>query len=281
MKPHALFATALLAAAPLLATANPTALPTTLVAPAELQLGQFDLYRVTVRNPSVYPATGVLLRLGIGPNVQLAPEQPPNCTIVANQPLVPGGPNQRQVRCVLATLPANTTWAWDFFLRGAASAAPFTRVHQAAVTAGNVAAGPQLSAPATTSYQDFTLQVVPGSHWAGESCWNDDGLTRVPYGICTKPASQNLPGTFRLMANGVVDATESPHLGTGTSATWSQPANHKRVNYTEPGDPAWGYTQATAVLRIINSRCFRGEGESVPTPGNPVYYNGFKICQIP
>lgn len=277
MRLHTTLAAAVLATAPLAATANPTALPTTLVAPAELQLGQYDLYRVTVRNPSVYPATGVLLRLGIGPNVQLAPEQPPNCTIVANQPLVPGGPNQRQVRCVLATLPANTTWVWDFFLRGAATAAPFTRVHQAAVTAGNVATGPQLSATATTSYQDFSLPVVPGSTWVGESCWNDNGAA-VPYGICTKPASQNLQGSFRLMANGVVDATASPHLGIGTLATWSQPANHKRVNYSEPGDPAWGYTHATAVLRIINSRCFRGEGQTHPTPGNPVSYNGFKIC---
>lgn len=275
-----LLATAALCAAGT-AAANPTALVTTLAAPAELQLGQYDLYRVTVRNPSVYPANGVLLRLAIGPNVQLAPEQPANCVIVANQPLVAGGPNVRQVRCALATLPAGTTWVWDFFLRGAASAAPFSRAHQAAATATNLAAGAQLSPVVTTSYQDFSLAVQPDSHWAGESCWKGNGLQPVPYGICTTPASQNLPGTFRLRAGGVVDATESPHLGTGTTATWSQPANHKRVNYAEPGDPAWGYTQATAVLRIINSRCFRGEGQTQPTPGNPVYYNGFKICLIP
>ncbi len=282
---HAL-AAALWLSASALATANPTSLTTTLASPAELQLGEPDLYRVKVRNPSVFPAQNVVVRLTYAAGMSFVQPQPPNCSVVI-APMLPGGPSTRHARCILPTLPPLTTWVWDFILRAPLpSNGPSSFTHQAVVTSSNVPAT-SLSLPVTTTYQNFTLPVVPGSHWEGESCTrgtgtpDSEGSVPVPWGICTKPASQNLQGSFLMLANGVVDATESPQLGTGTTARWQQNSLSTVVRYVEQGGPGLDYSEASAMLKIINSRCFRGPGQTLPYPGNPVFYSGFKICQIP
>lgn len=282
---HAL-AAALWLSASTLASANPTSLTAILESPAELQLGAEDLYRVKVSNPSVFPAQNVVVRLTYAAGMSFILPRPPNCSLLLG-PMLPGGPSTRHVRCILPTLPPLTTMAWDIVLRAPLpSNGPSSFAHQVVVTSSNVATT-SFSPAVTTAYQNFTLPVVPGSHWAGESCTlgtgtpASEGSVPVPWGICTKPASQNLQGSFLMLANGVVDATESPQLGTGTTARWLQNSPATVVRYVEQGGPGLGYSEASAMLKIINSRCFRGPGQTLPYPGNPVVYSGFKICQIP
>lgn len=287
MKATSALAAALCVSASTLAAANPAALLTSLTSPTELQLGEVDLYRVKVRNPSVFPAQNVVVRLTYAAGMSFVQPHPSNCSVLL-APMLPGGPSTRHVRCILPTLPPMTTWVWDILLRAPLpSNGPSVFAHQALVTSSNVAST-SLSSAVSTAYQSFSLPVVPGSHWEGESCTlgtgtpASEGSVPVPWGICTKPASQNVQGSFLLLANGVVDATESPHLGTGTTARWQQPVNPGTlVRYVEQGDPSFGYIQATAMLKIINSRCFRGQAQTQPYPGNAVAYNGFKICRIP
>ena len=289
MKPASLIAAVTLAGAAAAAFANPAALTTTLIAPPELQLQEPDLYRVKVQNPSLYPAHNVVLRVSLAPGMLFFQPAPAHCTLVLNAPMLPGGPVTRHVRCLLASLPPQTTWVWDLLLRAPSLASgPVVFGHQAVATSTNVTAPTSLSPVVTTSYQDFTLPIVPGSHWEGESCTlgngtlESEGTVPVPYGICTKPPSQNLPGRFRLLANGVVDATESPHLGLGTTAQWLQPTSpSKLLRYVEPGNPSVGYSQAAAMMRLVNSRCFRGQSQTTPYPGNPTFHGGLRFCLIP
>lgn len=289
MKVASLIAAATLFGASAAALANPASLTTTLIAPPELQLEEPDLYRVKVQNPSLYPANNVVLRVSIPPGMLLFQPTPPYCTLLLNAPMQTGGPITRHVRCLLTSIPAQTTWVWDLLLRAPSVASgPVVFGHQAIVTSSNVTAPVSLSPVVTTNYQNFTLPIVPGSHWEGESCTlgtgslASEGTVPVPYGICTKPASQNLPGSFRLLANGVVDATESPHLGLGMTAQWLQPTSpSKLLRYVEPGGPAFGYSQAAAMLRLVNSRCFRGQSQTTPYPGNPTYHGGLRLCLIP
>lgn len=289
MRTASLIAAATLFGAAAAALANPASLATTLIAPPELQLEEPDLFRVKVQNASLYPANNVVLRLSIPPGMLLFQPTPAYCTLVLNAPMLTGGPITRHVRCLLPSIPAQTTWVWDLLLRAPSVASgPVVFGHQAVVTSSNVTTPTSLSPVVTTTYQTFTLPIVPGSHWAGESCTlgtgslASEGTVPVPYGICTKPASQNLQGSFLLLANGVVDATESPHLGLGTTAKWLQPTSPSRIlRYQEPGDPSFGYSQAAAMLRLVNSRCFRGQSQTTPYPGNPTFHGGFRICQIP
>jgi hypothetical protein len=275
---------ALLLAAGTLAQANPTSLrPSIAIAPTELRFNQVDLYRMQVYNPSgTFTAFNVEARLNVPPGMQLANPVPAGCSLIDNEPMQPGGPNARQVKCVVSGIGGNRTKVWDLMLRApAASFGPSIVTHQAQVFSANVQTPYSSSGMVTTEYRNFSLVVPYGSMWDVESCWRggSNGVyLNVPHGICTKPPNENIQGEVRLSAGGIADSPAFPGPGFGT---WSQP-NPRRLDFSEIMDPASGYANGLAEMQLINSRCFRGPAETLPlAPGQPVLRFGLRFCKRP
>lgn len=278
-------AAVLLLAAGTLAQANPTSLrPSIAIAPTELRFNQVDLYRVQVYNPSgTFTAFNVVMRLNVPPGMQLANPVPAGCSLIDNEPMQPGGPPARQVKCVVSGIGGNRTKVWDLMLRApAASFGPSIVTHQAQVFSANVQTPYSSSGAVTTEYRDFTLVVPVDSMWDVESCWRGGGngvYLNVPHGICTKPPNENIQGEVRLASGGNVD--NPPYFIGQGFGTWAQP-NPRRLNFTEIMDPASGYANGLAEMQLINSRCFRGPAETLPlVPGQPVLRFGLRFCKQP
>ena len=273
---------ALLLAAGTLAQANPTSLrPSIAIAPTELRFNQVDLYRMQVYNPSgTFTAFNVEARLNVPPGMQLANPVPAGCSLIDNEPMQPGGPNAWQVKCVVSGIGGNRTKVWDLMLRApAASFGQSIVTHQARVFSANVQTPYSTSAPVTTEYRNFTLVVQPGTMWQVESCWRGGAngvYLNVPHGICTKPPNENIQGEVRLAPNGDVDSP--PHFTGPGFGTWAQP-NNRRLDFTEIIDPSTGYANGVAEMQLINSRCFRGQAETLPlNPTLPVMRYGLRFC---
>ena len=278
---------ALLLAAGTLAQANPTSLrPALAIAPTELRYNQVDLYRMQVFNPSgTFTAFNVEARLNVPPGMQLANPVPAGCSLISNEPMQPGGQIEPQVKCVVAGIGGNRTKVWDLMLRApAASGAPpsITVTHQARVFSANVQTPYSTSAPVTTEYRNFSLVVPVDAMWDVEACWrggNNGVYLNVPHGICTKPPNENIQGEVRLAAGGFVD--NPPHFSGQGFGTWSQP-NPRRLDFIEIMDPSLGYANGLAEMQLINSRCFRGQAETLPlNPTLPVMRVGIRFCKRP
>jgi hypothetical protein len=96
------------------------------------------------------------------------------------------------------------------------------------------------------------------------------GSSPIADGIC--PASSEVVGDARLLPGGTFE-----DLLDGMPATWLQTSpQNLRLDY--PAGP--GYDAWYAELTPLNSRCFRGQGQTVPTvQGQAVSYTGNKICR--
>ncbi len=271
---HKSLVTALITVAACAADAAPS-LSVTLTAPDELQLQETELFRVRIRNTHPRETAFTLVtRLNLPAGLDLVQPVPPGCGVVT-EPL-PGSPVPvRQVRCNSAGLGAGRTAALDLFVQATqAPAGQGVVVHRVHATSTSIPTA-TLSSPSSTQYANFSLPIVPNTMWTTQSCWLGDGSAPVPHGICTVAPNQLLEGTLRLASGGIVD---SPDMPGPTGYTWLQ-TGPTVLRYDEPGDPQNGSPPSFADMRIVNSRCFRGQGRTLPPPGSPVWHTGVKLCR--
>lgn len=257
----------LLAGLALAVTALPTraqpALQATLSAPAELQLGAHDAYRLTLRNAGSTAASNTTVRLPLPVGLDAMAPLPSGCAVVTETFGTQAG--VRQLRCTLASVPARATRQWSFVLQ--APTVPMNVSHRALAGAANVA-GSAWSNTVATRYASFSIPIVPGLAWEMASC-NNGTSGPVAWNLC--PTSAEVVGEVVLAVGGVVDNAD------GYTGAWLQtdPLSLRLTWAAEPGMDA-----VVQNYSVINSRCLRGPGESVPAPGNPKIYLASRICRL-
>lgn len=236
-------------------------LQATLDAPTELQKGEVDRYTLTLINTGSSAAGSPVMRLPLATGQDVAGALPTGCALV--QEAIPTLGVVRQVRCTSSTVPARARRAWSFNLRAPLN--PATVAHRAYATATS---SPALwSNLVQTAYANYNVPITPGGAWLLASCNSATGP--LPYNICLPWAEMR--GEVLLAVGGVVDSAEGP-IG-----NWLQ---------TDPRslriDTAPSYMPDPMVMSYsaINSRCFRGMGESFPPPGGTKVYTASKICRI-
>lgn len=249
-----------------LATGNAHAavsLQLTLEAPTELQMGVYDRYTVTLNNSGSTTAGSPVARLPLATGQNVAQPLPPGCSVV-NEAIPPSQVAVRQIRCSTSTVPARGRRSWSFVLQ--APAAPATVQHRAHASASG---SPALwSNTVQTAYGAYSVPVTPGMTWLISSCYNGSAGP-LAWNLCSPSAEMS--GEVVLAVGGVVDSIDGP-IG-----TWLQ---------TDPLslriDSAPGYGSDPMVLQysVVNSRCLRGAGESVPPPGGTKIYTASKICRL-
>jgi uncharacterized repeat protein (TIGR01451 family) len=231
----------------------------TLSTPTELQLGEYAVYRLAVKNNASIGATGVALRmpLPVGMTVQLP--LPSLCAVVTEAFL--NQYNVRQLRCSPGLVPARATRAYSVVIQ--APALPQTVTHQMVASATGLT--PSVVANPATHYQHFDLPIAGGSLWEIRSCANGSAGP-IAYNIC--PASSEIVGDVELQTGGGVLADD------GSTGVWMQNNPHvARIDWTDYGSGGF-----VTNLSVIDSKCFRGPGVSVPPPGTPIWYAASKIC---
>jgi hypothetical protein len=231
----------------------------TLSAPTELQLAQYDSYRLAVKNNSNVGATGVMLRLPL-PAGALVPAVPPGCTFIAS--------TVTELRCSPGNVPARATRSYNVVIK-----APIQQTlgfsHRISATATGMTAA--LSNAVVTDYRHFDIVVVgsPTTLWEIRSCAG--GAMPVAYAIC--PPTSEVVGDAHLLADGSLE-----DLYSGVPGRWLQPSQH---TLRWEGDEVPGWQDAFVTnMEAINSKCFRGQGATQPAPGssNPVWHTASKIC---
>ncbi|MBL8326278.1 MAG: hypothetical protein JNJ89_15105 [Rubrivivax sp.] len=234
-----------------------------LTAPAELQIGAHDLYRLSLRNAGSTSAVNAVMRLPLASGQQPMLPLPTGCVKVTeafgNQASVP------QVRCTASSVPARATRSWSFVMQ--APALPATVVHQARASANGVASG--LSNAVTTTYAAFSIPVLPGTQWEMASCYNGPAGP-LAWNLCSPTAEA--AGAVTLAVGGVIDTVEGP-IG-----SWLQTDPQSlRVE----SSPAYTGTDPIVInYTVISSRCLRGGGVSVPPPGGTTIYTASRICRL-
>ena len=231
----------------------------TLSAPTELQLAQYDSYRLAVKNNSNVGATGVMLRLPL-PAGALVPAVPPGCTFVAS--------TVTELRCSPGNVPARATRSYNVVIK-----APIQQTlafsHRISATATGMTAA--LSNAVVTDYRHFDIVVVgsPTTLWEIRSCAG--GAMPVAYAIC--PPTSEVVGDAHLLADGSLE-----DLYSGVPGRWLQPSQH---TLRWEGDEVPGWQDAFVTnMEAINSKCFRGQGATQPAPGSgtSVWHTASKIC---
>ena len=144
-----------------------------------------------------------------------------------------------------------------------APALPQVIAHQMAATATGLTPS-TLTNPAT-NYQNFDIPIVGGSLWEIRSCANGTSGP-IANNIC--PTSSEVVGDLELQTGGAVWAAD------GSTGVWMQTNPHMaRIDWTDTRSVVF-----VTNLSVINSKCFRGPGVSVPPPGEPVWHAASKIC---
>lgn len=236
-------------------------LQVTLEAPTQLQLGVVDRYTVTANNTGSTSAGSPVMRLPLATGQVAMQPLPPGC-LEMNQPVVPGGPAVRHIRCTTSTVPARGKRSWSFVLQAPAAAA--TVQHKAYITATG---SPALwSNTVSTAYANYSIPITPGTAWVISSCYNGSAGP-LDGNLC--PTSAEMSGDVVLAVGGVVDTVDGP-IG-----TWLQtdPLSLRIVSA-----PGYGADPMTLQYTVINSRCFRGGGVTSPSSGSPIY-SASKICR--
>lgn len=234
-------------------------LATTLSAPTELQLAQYESYRLSVKNNGAVSATGVMLTLPL-PAGALVPAVPPGCTFVTAA--------VTELRCSPGTVPARATRSYNVVIK-----APIQQTlgfsHRISATATGMTA--VFSNTVVTDYRHFDIVVVgsPTTLWEIRSCAG--GATPVAYAIC--PPTSEVVGDAHLLADGSLE-----DLYSGVPGRWLQPSQH---TLRWEGDEVPGWQDAFVTnMEAINSKCFRGQGATQPAPGSTtaVWHTASKIC---
>ena len=225
-------------------------------APAELQLGEYEVYRLSVKNAGNTAATGVSVSLNLPAGMTPVLPLPPICTVNALPQLV----------CASGLVPAGKTRDYAIVFMANPSAQVFP--HQARATGAGVAQ--TVSAIKNTNYQNFSAPAAGSSTqlWEMRSC---GGSSPVAYNLC--PTSSEVVGDAILeVGRNLLD------LLYGSPGTWMQNPQDTLVL----DNPAISGVQDhwSGTLKVINSRCFRGAGQAVPAPGTggQIWYTANKIC---
>lgn len=266
---HALLPLRLLAIAglALAVTATParaqSVLQATLSAPAELHLGAHDAYRMTLRNGGSTAASNTTVRLPLPAGLNAMAPLPSGCSVTTDAFGTQTG--VRQLRCVLASVPARATRSWSFVLQ--APTMPMNVSHRMLASATNVA-GSAWSNTVATRYDSFSIPIVPGLAWEMASC-NNGTSGPLAWNLC--PTSAEIVSEVVLAVGGVVDNAE------GYTGAWLQtdPQSLRITWAAEALSPG-----AVQNYGVINSRCLRGPGETVPMQGNPKVYLASRICRL-
>jgi len=238
-------------------------LQATLSAPAELQLGAHDAYRMTLRNGGSTAASNATVRLPLPAGLNAMAPLPSGCNVITDTFGTQTG--VRQLRCVLASVPARATRSWSFVLQ--APTMPMNVSHRVLASATNVA-GSAWSNTVATRYESFSLPIVPGLAWEMASC-NNGTSGPLAWNLC--PTSAEIVSEVVLAVGGVVDNAE------GYTGAWLQ-TDPQSLRITWAAEAL-----SDAVVQnysVVNSRCLRGPGETVPTQGNPKVYLASRICRL-
>jgi uncharacterized repeat protein (TIGR01451 family) len=248
------------------AMAQNTALVLTLTAPAELQLGQADVYRLSVRNSGLQAAANVFVRMALPPGMTTRGLPLSPCAEVSD--VYGNASGVRQVRCGPFSLAARKVR--DFSITLVAPAMPQTVGHTLLAAATNA---PPASTPAwPTVYANFSAQVVPGSTWVISRCSNG-AAGPLADNIC--PAGSAMSSNVLLDVGGALVDLEGQEPG----YTWVQ--NNAQVLRIETRAASTQVLEFVNLFGVINSRCLRGPGESVPLlVGDPTIYSAAKICRL-
>jgi uncharacterized repeat protein (TIGR01451 family) len=248
-----------LAAAATGASMAAASLVPTLSAPTELQLGEYAVFRLSVKNNAGTAAAGVVLRMPLPVGMTPQAPLPTACAVVTEAYL--SVQNVRQLRCSPGTVPARATRAYSVVIQ--APALPQGVAHQMVATATGLT--PSVVAYPMTQYQNFDIPIAGGSLWEIRSCANGSAGP-IAYNIC--PASAEVVGEIELQTGGGVLGDD------GSTGVWMQNNPHvARIDWTDYGSGAFITT-----LSVIDSKCLRGPGVSVPPPGQPTWYAATKIC---
>ena len=234
------------------ASAGPV-LQVNLVAPNELQLGQADIYTLTVRNTGNAAVDGVMTRFALAPGMAVM-QMPANCLL--HQPT-------QTVHCGTEYLLPAKFRSYQLVLRAPAQSA--TVIHRAEASGNGAATA--VSANTVTQYAHYDVAVTAGSgvQWQMRSCG-----TAQPNDLC--PPSSEAVTNFTINAIGqmVIGTTTRPQY------RWQQPNPHEAVfdQYDSAGTYVYVVNYAA-----INSRCLRGHGTSVQPSATPKT-NSSKICRL-
>lgn len=233
--------------------------------PTELQLDEHAVFTLAVNNTGNTAASGVVLRLPLPAGLAVQPPGSSYCSVVT-EPFA-GLPGQvRQIKCVVGNVSARKSKSFSMVVK--APTQPLLNVrHRVLATATN---GGSAQTPwVFANYQHYDIPITPGQTWEIRSC-NNGIAGPLAYSIC--PASSEVGGDLVLMAGGYlsdVDGQVSP------DDRWLQTSPHLlRLDWTRNGLPA-----AFTTLSAIDSKCFRGPGQTVPAPGQPVVHLASKICR--
>lgn len=247
-----------LAAAATGASLAAVSLVPTLSAPTELQLNEYAVFRLSVKNNANTSATGVVLRMPLPVGMTPQAPLPTACSVVTEA--YQSSQNVRQLRCSPGTVPARATRAYSVVIQ--APALPQGIAHQLVATATGLT--PSVVAYPMTQYQHYDIPIVGGSLWEIRSCGSGTGP--IAYDIC--PTSSEEVGEVELQTGGGVLGSD------GSTGVWIQNNPHvARIDWTDTGSGAF-----VTNLSVISSKCFRGPGVSVPPPGQPLWYAANKIC---
>jgi uncharacterized repeat protein (TIGR01451 family) len=251
---------ALLAVACGNASAQANLVPTG-VAPTELQLGEHAVFTLAISNIGNVAASGVVLRMPLPAGLDI--QGPPNayCGVATEQFL--GLPGQtRQIKCNVGNVSARRSKSFSMVVK--APMLPMLNVqHRVLATATNAPA--RQSAVIVANYQHFDVPITPGQTWEMKSC-NNGTAGPLAYSIC--PPHSEVGGEIVLAAGGYLSDTDGQVAPTDR---WLQTSPHVlRIDWSG------GFTNFSA----IDSKCLRGPGQTLPQPGQPVYYLASKICKL-
>lgn len=248
------------------ALAQNTTLAPTLTAPAELQLGQAEVYRLSVRNSGAQTATNVVLRMSLP--VGMATRGLPLSPCAEVNDVYGNTTGVRQVRCGPFSLAARKVR--DFSITLVAPAMPQTVSHTLLAAAANAA--PASTAALPTAYANFGAQVVPGSTWVISRCSNG-GAGPLADNIC--PPGSAMSSNVVLDVGGALVDLDGQEPG----YTWVQ--NNPQVLRIDTHSVTTNALEFVNHFSVINSRCLRGPGESVPMlVGDPKVYTAARICRL-
>jgi uncharacterized repeat protein (TIGR01451 family) len=242
------------------ATASPTLQPSG-VAPTELQLGEYAVFTLAINNTGTIAASGVVLRMPLPAGLDLQGPPHPTCSLFTGQ--FPGLPGQtRQIRCNVGNVSARRSKSFSLVVK--APTMPMLNVpHSVLATATNAAT--RQSPVILANYQHYDVPITPGLTWEMKSC-NNGTAGPLAYSIC--PPHSEVGGEIVLAAGGYLTDADGQ---VGPTERWLQTSPHVlRIDWSG------GYTNFSA----IDSKCLRGPGQTLPQPGQPVYYLASKICRL-
>ena len=265
MKP--IFLTPLVAAV-LSAAALPSLAAPVLVAsgeaPAELQLGEYAVFKLGVNNTGNQAASGVILRMPLPAGLTVQAPGSSYCAVVTES--FPGmGGQVRQIKCSVGNVSARRSKSFSMVVQ--APTQPLNAQHRVRATATNASAAQSPSMIAR--YQNYDVPITPGQQWEMRSC-NNGTAGPLAYSIC--PPSSEVVGEIVLAAGGYLSDTDGQ---VSPDDRWLQTNPHMlRIDWTNGGLPA-----AVSNYTAISSTCLRGPGQTIPQPGQPVVYLASKICR--